>query len=301
MTDHQVLIQVKAFGINRADLLQRAGKYPPPKGESLILGLEVAGEIIACGSQVSQWQIGQRVCALVAGGGYATEVAVNAEHVIALPENLSFVDGAGLVEVFLTAFQALHQVAAVQAGDNALIHAGASGVGQAAIQLCRYAGVNVATTASSDEKLSICAELGASVCVNYKQQDYVAELKSAWPQGVNFILDMIGGDYLNKNLKVLAMDGTVVYLAMMAGRYADKLDMAFLLGKRAQLKGSTLRNRSDEYKADLIRNFSQQCLAGFNNGQLKVTIDSVFSVDDIELAHQRMEKNDTAGKLIIEW
>lgn len=296
----QVRVAVKAFGINRADLLQRAGKYPPPAGESEILGLEMAGEIIELGEGVTQWQLGDRVCGLVAGGGYAEEVAVNADHLMPLPDNLSWAEGAGLTEVFITAFQVVDEIGQLQRGQSALIHGGASGVGLAALQLCRAMGVTTATTASSEEKLALCRELGAAITINYKDQDFANELKRQ-KQGADLILDMVGGDYLNRNLSVLNMDGKVVYLAMLAGRFADQLDLAKLLAKRGSVIGSTLRNRTDAYKAQLIQRFTEQYLPLFESGELVVNLDSVYSVHAINEAHEQMASNNTKGKLVVTW
>ncbi|MBU2978989.1 NAD(P)H-quinone oxidoreductase [Alteromonas sp. C1M14] len=297
----EILIKVAAFGVNRADTLQRQGKYPPPPGESDILGLEVSGEVVQVGDNVTQWHTGDRVCALVAGGGYAEYVTVNAAHVIPIPQNVSLVDAAGLTEVYLTAWQALFAIGGLKASDKALIHAGASGVGLAALQLCRYKGVETATTASSTEKLNLCTEMGASLTINYRDEDFAAVLKEQWRGGVNFILDFIGGDYLNRNLKVLAQDGKVVYLAMLGGRYADQLDMALLLAKRATIEGSTLRNRTDEYKASLIADFIQKGLPGFASGALQVNVDTVLNVDAVAEAHRLLESNQTKGKVIVRW
>lgn len=298
---HQVRVQVKAFGVNRADTLQREGKYPPPPGESDILGLEVAGIIDSQGIEVKGFEPGDRVCALVPGGGYAQYAVADYRHLIRLPESLSFTEGAGLAEVFLTAFQCLHTIGEVKQGQRALIHAGASGVGLAALQLCRYFGVEAATTASSAEKLSLCETMGASLSINYKTDDFSDVLKKKWPQGADFILDMVGGDYLNRNLTCLRQDGTLVYLAMLAGRYADKLDLALMLAKRARVQGTTLRSRSDDYKAALVSDFTGQCLSGFDSGELRVNIDTVFDAEDIGQAHSRMAQNSTQGKLIGVW
>jgi len=301
MLEDQVKVRVHAFGVNRADTLQRQGHYPPPPGESEILGLEVAGEIIDVGSKVAQWKLGDKVFGLVAGGGYAQEVVVNPQHLMGIPGNMSFSSAAGLAEVFLTAFQCLRFIADVQSKERVLIHGGASGVGLAATQLCRFFGAQCAVTASSAQKLAQCQANGAGMLINYQQQDFADEIKSNWPDGVNMVLDMVGGDYLNRNLKVLARDGIVVYLAMLGGRYADKLDMALLLGKRARIQGTTLRNRSDEYKSRLIGKFSDICLPAFSNGELTVNIDTVYGVNDIGLSHQRLEQNDTQGKIVIRW
>ena len=300
-TTTQVLVKVAAFAINRADLLQRAGHYPPPKGESPILGLEVSGVIESVGQEVTDWQPGQRVCAIVSGGGYAEYVAIEASHLMAVPEGLSDAEAAGLSEVFLTAYQALRWVGQIDNGQKALIHAGASGVGLAALQLCKLWDISAANTASSAQKLAVCEAAGAQLLVNYKQQDFATELKSHWPGGVNMVLDMVGGDYLNRNLKVLATDGSVVYLAMMAGRFADKLDMALLLGKRASVRGTTLRNRDNNYKARLVEAFSRDCLPAFSTRELKVPVDTVYSVNEVEQAHQQVLRNNTSGKVVISW
>ncbi|MCU7553940.1 NAD(P)H-quinone oxidoreductase [Alteromonas sp. ASW11-19] len=296
-----VRVRVAAFGVNRADTLQRKGMYPPPPGESPILGLEIAGEVIELGDSKCQWQAGDRVFGLVAGGGYAEEVVVLADHLMRCPASLSFEQSAGLAEVFLTAFQCLYLIADIQKEQRALIHAGASGVGLAAIQLCRLFGVETATTASSPEKLALCKEMGASLLINYRQDDFKEVVSQSWPDGVHMVLDVVGGDYLNRNLSLLARDGTVVYLAMLGGRYADKLDMASLLGKRATIQGTTLRNRTDGYKSSLIQLFTERCLAAFDTGELTVHLDTVFAVDDIAQAHQRLENNDSMGKFVGRW
>ena len=301
LSQGKVKVDVKAFGINRADTLQRQGNYPPPPGESEILGLEVAGVVSEVASDVSTFKEGDKVFGLVAGGGYATEVLVNPAHLMPVPEGMPFFEAAGLTEVFLTAFQCLRTIAHIKPAQRALIHSGASGVGLAATQLCRYWGVHSAVTASSEEKLSLCEQNGAEHLINYKQQAFDDVLKMEWPEGVDMVLDMVGGDYLNRNLKVLKQDGKVVYLAMLAGRYADNLDMALLLGKRASIIGTTLRNRSDDYKADLIRDFAAVCLSAFESGELKVNIDTHYHIDDISKTHARLENNDTQGKLVVSW
>ncbi|NDV90017.1 zinc-binding dehydrogenase [Alteromonas sp. 345S023] len=301
LTQGKVLVKVHAFGVNRADTLQRQGHYPAPAGESEILGLEMAGEVIGVAEDVSQWQVGDRVFGLVAGGGYAEEVAVLASHLMAIPDSLSDTEAAGLAEVFLTAFQCLRTISHVKPAQRVLLHGGASGVGLAATQLCRYWGVEAAVTASSEAKLDYCAQQGAKLGINYRHQDFAEEVKQAWPEGVDMVLDMVGGDYLNRNLKVLKQDGIVVYLAMLAGRYADKLDMALLIGKRATIQGTTLRSRSDAYKSTLIEDFATTCLPAFARGELKVNIDTVYTIDEVAQSHARLEANDTQGKIVVTW
>ncbi|MEW9798670.1 NAD(P)H-quinone oxidoreductase [Alteromonas sp. CYL-A6] len=296
-----VRVKVAASGVNRADTLQRQGRYPAPPGESDILGLEVSGVVTEVADDVGQWRAGDRVCGLVAGGGYAEEVIVNAHHLLGVPDNISLVDAAGLAEVFLTAYQCLKTIAGIERGQRVLIHAGASGVGLAALQLCRFFGVEAATTASSDDKLAQCRQAGAVLTVNYRQNDFAQVLNEQWPDGVDMVLDMVGGDYLNRNLSVLKRDGHIVCLAMLAGRYADKLDMALLLGKRAKIEGSTLRNRSDDYKTQLVSAFHRDCYSAFASGELSVNVDTVYDAADAATAHQRLEDNQTCGKLLLRW
>lgn len=304
----QVLIKVEGFGINRADTLQRQGKYPPPPGESPILGLEVAGEVVALGiakehadNQTKyRWQIGDKVFGLVAGGGYSEYVAVDAEHLMPVPKNISVIEAAGMAEVFLTAYQSLFTVANTQPNQTVLIHAGASGVGLAAIQLAKAAHCRVIVTASSQQKLEKCQELGADLLINYQQQDFAIYL-SEQKIGCDVIIDFVAGDYLNRNLKVLNIDGHLVYLAMLAGRFADNLDMGLVLAKRATISGSTLRNRSSHYKKALVKEFSERFFSGFANGQLRPVIDTVYPAQQVASAHKRLQGNDTMGKLIGKW
>jgi putative PIG3 family NAD(P)H quinone oxidoreductase len=299
----QVLLRVRAFGINRADTLQRQGKYPAPIGESLILGLEVAGELVDLGDSSTgnnHWQLGDKVFGLVAGGGYAEYVAVNPSHLMAIPENLNMQQAAGIAEAFLTAYQAMFVLSNLLTKQKVLIHAGASGVGLAAIQLAKVKKCQVAVTSSTKPKLQKCADVGADLLINYQQQDFSSSIRETW-QGVDLIIDFVAGDYLNRNLQALNTDGTIVYLAMLAGRFSDQLDMALMLGKRASVKGSTLRNRSEMYKQSLIEGFSQDFLAKFATKELEPVIDTVYQAKDVAIAHQRIEKNDTMGKLVCYW
>lgn len=303
LTSGQVLIKVACFGLNRADTLQRQGKYPAPAGESDILGLEMSGEIVQVHSQQTSqnaFEVGDKVFGLVAGGGYAEYVAVHSEHLMKVPLNMDMPQAAGIAECFLTAFQALFIENDLQPKQHVLIHAGASGVGLAAIQLAKRHGCAVAVTASSQAKLDLCTQLGADLVINYKQQDFAVEIAKHW-KGCDLIIDFVAGDYLNRNLQLLNIDGSVLYLAMLAGRYADKLDMAMMLGKRATVKGSTLRSRHDQYKTHLINEFSKTCLADFDSCKLVPNIDTEYAAKDVGKAHQRLEDNNTMGKLICCW
>jgi NADPH2:quinone reductase len=299
----QILVKVACFGLNRADTLQRQGKYPAPAGESEILGLEMSGEVVEIHPQQitpQPLEVGDKVFGLVSGGGYAEYVAVNSQHLMPVPLHMDMPQAAGIAECFLTAYQAMFIENNLQPKHHVLIHAGASGVGLAAIQLAKRHGCAVAVTASSQAKLDLCKQLGADLVINYKQQDFAVEIAKHW-QGCDLIIDFVAGDYLNRNLKLLNIEGSVLYLAMLAGRYADKLDMAMMLGKRATIKGSTLRSRNDEYKTHLIKEFSQTCLADFVSGKLIPNIDSELAAKDVGEAHQRIEDNDTMGKLICCW
>jgi putative PIG3 family NAD(P)H quinone oxidoreductase len=299
----QILVKVACFGLNRADTLQRQGKYPAPAGESNILGLEMSGEVVQIHSEQTSHQafkLGDKVFGLVAGGGYAEYVAVHSQHLMPIPKSMTMPQAAGIAECFLTAYQVMFIENNLQPKQHILIHAGASGVGLAAIQLAKRHGCAVAVTASSQVKLDLCTQLGADLVINYKQQDFAVEIAKHW-QGCDVIIDFVAGDYLNRNLKLLNVDGCVIYLAMLAGRYADTLDMAMMLGKRATLKGSTLRSRDDLYKTHLIKEFSQACLADFDDHTLIPNIDTVFAAKDVGNAQQRLEDNNTMGKLIGCW
>jgi len=245
ITTLQCLIKVHAIGVNRADILQRQGKYPPPEGESTILGLEVSGEIVACGDAVERWQIGDKVYGLVAGGGYAQYVAINAEHLMKLPDNYTYEQGAAIAEVFLTAYQSLFLLAQLQPQQSVLIHAGASGVGTAAIQLAKAKQCKVVVTVGHEEKAQACILLGADAAINYQEVDFIAWTKKNHPQGFDVIVDVVAGEYLNKNIKIAALDARIVILAMLGGRFSQSVDIAKLLMKRLTIQASTLRNRSD--------------------------------------------------------
>jgi tumor protein p53-inducible protein 3 len=294
----EVLLRVHATALNRADLMQRQGKYPPPQGASPIIGLEMAGEVIdPNGSE--RYSAGDRVCALLSGGGYAEYVAVPEAHCIRIPDGMSYEDAAAVPEVFLTAFQALHWLSGVREGETVLIHAGASGVGTAAIQLARLAGATPIVTASRG-KHSLCTELGAAHAIDYKSEDF-AERTMAFTDGhgADVIVDFIGAPYLQTNLDAAAVDARIVLLAMMGGSRVDALNLRDLFKKRVSLITSTLRSRSDDYKADLTADFAAHAMPHFESGELRPVIDSVFDVSDVRKAHEMMEANTNAGKIVL--
>lgn len=294
----EVLVKVASFGVNRADLLQVAGKYPPPKGASEVLGMEISGVVDAVGEDVTTVNVGQSICAMITGGGYAQYAVVPSAHVIPMPENMSFTNAAAIPEVFLTATQALHQIADVTSADRLLIHAGASGLGSALIQLAKLHNVHVAVTASSESKLNYCRNLGADITINYSADSFKEQLRVMrfFP---DIIVDIVAGNYLNDNLSLLASDGVIVQLAMLQGRYVERLDMAKLLAKRASIKGSTLRNRSDDYKTELVKDFVNYYWHRFQAGELQACVDAIFPISDITKAHEHMRLNRNKGKLVI--
>lgn len=301
----ECLLRVKAIGVNRADLLQRAGKYPAPAGESSILGLEVSGEIVQCGELAGinsfgePWKSGDKVFALVAGGGYAEFVKVKAAQLFTLPEAFSFEQGAACAEVFLTAYQSLFTIAGLEPKSTVLIHAGASGVGSAAIQLAKAKHCYVVVTVGNAQKTQACLALGADVAINYQESDFVSWSKANVSSGYDVIIDVVAGEYVAKNINVAALDGHIVTLSMLGGRYCPPLDIAKLLGKRLTLSASTLRNRSDDYKAKLVHDFINGFYAELLTGQIKPIIDTVYPWQQAELAHEKMANNENIGKLVL--
>ena len=295
----QVLLKVAAAGVNRADLLQRSGSYPPPAGESDILGLEVSGTVVAVAADVSPEWLEQAVFGLVPGGGYAQYVALPAEHLIRKPASLGMAEAAACAEVFLTAFQAMRAVGSLPDQGALLVHAGASGVGTAAIQLGKALGCFVAVTVGSDEKAKACLALGADVAVNYKTQDFLTELKAVRPQGFDLIIDPVAGDYIAKDIQLLALDGQIVVLSMLGGRMTPQLDLGLMLKKRGQLLCSTLRSRTDGYKAALIIDFNQQFGSALAGGKIKPVLAQTMDWSEAERAHQLLSANAVVGKLVL--
>jgi putative PIG3 family NAD(P)H quinone oxidoreductase len=289
----QIRIQVAAAGLNRADLLQRAGLYPPPPGASDILGLECAGIVTEVGAG-SAWQVGDRVCALLSGGGMAEEVVVDAGHALPVPEGLSLLEAAALPEVYATAWLNLYQLAALRPGEKVLVHAGASGVGSAAIQLCKALGNPCWVSVGSPERLAYCEALGAQGGV--VRSEGLDGLRDFAPFDV--LLDPVGASYSQANLQLLALDGRWVLIGLMGGREAS-LDLGLLLGKRLQLMGSTLRNRDELFKADLLRDLLQYVWPLFAEGRLKPQLEQSFALKDVDVAFATLESNKVNGKLVL--
>ena len=294
----QLLVKVSAAGINRADLMQRKGLYPPPAGDSDILGLEVAGVVVAAGAQHKHW-LGKAVLGLVGGGGYAQYALLNAGHAMAVPAGFSMAEAAACAEVFLTAFQLLSTIGGLQAQQKVLLHAGASGVGTAAIQLAKAIGAEVAVTASSAQKLEACKALGADILINYQDTEFESVIRQHWPSGADLILDPVAGDYIRREIPLLALDGKIILYAMMGGRKVDTLDLSVLFKRRGQLICSTLRNRSNRYKTALTQAFVSTFAQALAQRQIQPVIQQVFDYQQAEQAHQLLLSNATVGKLVL--
>lgn len=297
----ELLVKIEATALNRADLMQKAGKYPPPEGASPILGLEMAGTVEEVGEGVTLFEPGDPVFGLLPGGGYAEYCTLHEELAMPVPESISIEEAAGIAETFLTAFQALLWNGEIYDGETVLIHAGASGVGTSAIQLAKEVyGANVIATAGTQEKLELCRSLGADLTINYKEQDFAEVIeKELGENSVDLVLDFIGAPYWNQNMKVLAMDGRLINLALLGGASVEKMSMVPLLRKRLTVRGSTLRNRTDLYKKLLTEEFTEVVFDLIASGKIKPTIDSVYDWSDVEKAHDRMSKNLNAGKIIL--
>jgi len=293
-----VRVRVRASGINRADLLQRAGGYPAPAGSPAhIPGLEFAGEVDAIGSQVRMWKPGQRVMGLAGGGGQAEYILAHEGLLVEIPENLDFVQAAGVPEVFMTAHDALFTQGGLQMGERVLIHAAGSGVGTAAIQLAHATGATIFGTSRTASKLERAKPLGLDVGLSDK--DFAAEIKSVTHgEGVHLVLDFIGAPYLEQNLEAMATWGRIVYLATMGGVQAN-LDLRLVMGKRVSIRGCTLRTRTLEEKLAVTRRFATSVLPLLANGKVRPIIEQVFSIGEIGKAHAMMEENRNFGKLIV--
>jgi len=304
----QVLIKIKAFGLNRMDLSQREGHYPPPAGASAILGVEFSGQVAQVGEGAGSWKEGDEVLGLAGGGAYAEFIVVPHTNLMVKPKHLSWVEAASISENWLTAFQAVVLVGEIKAGDNVLVHAGASGVGLAAIQLSReYKGNDVIATASTKEKLDWLLSLpaGATHAVNYKTQNFADEVKKITDgKGVDVVIDFVGRTHFEKNIQSLALDGRMTLLAFLSGMEVPSVNLGPILFKRLRIQGSTLRSRSREYQAELIAQFQRDVLQKITgsdgNGPLRLYIHKVHPWSEIQEAHREMEANNNAGKIIVE-
>jgi len=297
---NEVLIEVAAAGVNRPDVLQRKGGYPPPPGASDIPGLEVAGTILAAGAGANTWKTGDRVCALVTGGGYAEYVAAPAPQCLPIPRGLTLVEAAGLPETFFTVWVNVFERAGLKGSETLLIQGGSSGIGVTAIQMARAFGHRVFVTAGSAEKCTACEKLGASRAINYRTEDFVAVVKElTGGKGVDVILDMVGGDYVPRELACLADDGRLSLIAFLGGTRAT-IDMTDILRRRLTITGSTLRARSVEVKKAIARSLEQKVWPLIEAGRIKPVIYRTFRLEEASAAHALMESSAHVGKIIME-
>lgn len=295
----EVLVQVKAAGVNRPDVLQRLGLYPPPPDANPNLGLEVSGVVVAVGQGVSESLLNEPVMALCNGGGYAEYVCTPAGQCMQIPQGLSFTEAASLPEVYMTVWQNLFMKGGAKAGQTVLIHGGSSGIGTAAIQLCKKHGLRTLVTVGNQEKVNYCLGLGAEKAYLYKTQDWEQlVLQDTRQRGVDLILDMVAGDYLNKDLNCAKPQGMVIVIALLGGRFAN-IDAARLMTKQVVLTGTTLRPRSPEFKAGLASQVERELKEGFSSGVLRSLVQATFKLEDVALAHSLMESGESLGKIVL--
>ncbi len=295
----EILIRVKAAGVNRPDCLQRAGSYAPPPGASDLPGLECAGEVAAIGPGVSGVGVGDAVCALLPGGGYAEYAVTPAAHALPVPEGYTWEQAAALCETFFTVWTNMVERGGLKAGESFLVHGGSSGIGTTAIQLASALGARVFTTAGSAEKCAACRDLGAEIAVNYREADYVEVLREATGgRGVDLILDMVGGDYLPRNVKLLADDGRLVQIAFLSGPKVE-LNFAQVMMRRLTITGSTLRPRSVEAKAEIAASLRARVWPLLASGRIAPVMDHSFPLEQAAEAHARMEGSGHVGKIVL--
>jgi len=296
---HEMLVKVAAAGVNRPDVMQRKGLYPPPPGATDIPGLEIAGEVVALGPKVARWKPGDKVMGLVVGGGYAQFCPVHESHALPVPPSLSLIEAAAIPETVFTVWHNVFERGGLKAGETLLVHGGSSGIGTVAIQLAKAIGARVVTTAGTPEKCQACRDLGADVAINYKDEDFVAATKAATQgRGADVILDMVGGDYIERNYEAAAVEGRVVQIAF-AGSPKATVDFRRIMLKRLTHTGSTLRARAVEDKGAIARAVEQHVLPLIAAGRMKPVIDSTFALEQAALAHARMESSAHIGKIVL--
>ena len=298
--EREILIKVEAAGVNRPDVLQRAGAYPPPPGASPLPGLEVAGEVVALGEGASQWKVGDKVCALTAGGGYAEYCVVHETNALPVPKGLSMTEAAGVPETFFTVWTNVFERGALKPGESILVHGGSSGIGTTAIQIASALGSTVYTTAGSAEKCKVCEELGAARCINYRMEDFAEVIREITnKKGVDVILDMVGGDYIQKNIKAAAMDGRIVNIAYLNGSTAE-VNFVMVMMKRLTLTGSTLRARPIADKAAIAAALKEKVWPLIEAGKVKPQLFKTFPLREAAAAHALMETSAHIGKIVLE-
>ncbi len=296
-----VLIEVHYAGVNRPELYQRMGLYPPPPGASPVLGLEVSGRIVACAPDVTQWRIGERVCALAPGGGYAEYCAVHASSCLPVPAGMSMMESASLPENFFTVWANVFDRARLQPGERFLVHGGSSGIGLAAIQLAKWRGATVYTTVGNDDKAAACRRMGADVVYKYREEDWAKALwQTTGKRGVNVILDMVGGDYFMRNVRSLAPEGRLACIAFIDGSRIADFDAMYVMIRRLTITGSTLRARSIEEKAAIAQALRTQVWPLFESGRLRTFIHRCFPIAKVVAAHELMESSTHIGKIMLD-
>jgi putative PIG3 family NAD(P)H quinone oxidoreductase len=296
---NEVLVKVAAAGVNRPDILQRQGLYAVPPDASDLPGLEIAGEVVACGAKATRWKVGDKVCALAHGGGYAEYCAVPEVQALPVPKGLSLIEAASLPETFFTVWSNVYDRGRLKAGETLLVHGGSSGIGVTAIQIARAMGNRVLATAGSDDKCAACVKLGADKAINYRTQDFLAEVLAATgAKGVNVILDMVGGDYVPKELRCLADEGRLVFIAFLRGPKTE-LDINELMRRRLTLTGSTLRPRPVEFKGAVAASLREHVWPLIESGKIKPVIYKTFPLAQASEAHKLMESSQHIGKLVL--
>lgn len=296
----EILIKVRVAGVNRPDVLQRQGGYPPPPGASDLPGLEVSGEIVATGEKTSRWRVGDHVAALTPGGGYAEYVTVHGTNALPLPHGFTFTEAAALPETYFTVWHNVFQRGGLKEGETLLVHGGSSGIGTTAIQLAKAFGANVITTAGSPDKCAACEKLGADRVINYRDEDFVAATKAATDgKGANVILDMVGGDYIGRNYEAAAPDGRVVQIAFLAGARVE-VDFTKLMIKRLTHTGSTLRPRSTVFKAGIAAELEEKVWPLLAARRIQPVMDMIYPLRDAWRAHERMEEGQHIGKIVLD-
>ncbi|KAM6585035.1 hypothetical protein CsatB_012037 [Cannabis sativa] len=295
----EVLVKIEATALNRADTLQRKGQHPPPKGTSPYLGLECSGTVEAVGKDVSRWKVGDQVCCLLSGGGYAEKVAVPAGQVLPLPPGVSLKDATAFPEVACTVWSTVFMTSRLTAGESLLVHGGSSGIGTFAIQIAKYIGARVFVTAGSEEKLAFCKNLGADVCINYKTEDFVSRVKEeTGGKGVDVILDSIGASYFKKNLESLNYDGRLFIIGFMGGAVTE-LDLRALFPKRLTVQAAGLRTRTLENKAAIVSEVEKNVWPAIGAGKVKPVIYKSYPLSEAAEAHRLMENSDHIGKILL--
>ncbi len=298
INEDEVLIKVKSAGVNRPDIIQRQGNYPAPPGHSKLLGLEVSGIIENIGNKVRKFSVGDKVGALVNGGGYAEFCKANETSVFHIPKNISFNEAACIPECFFTAWSNLIMRGNLKKKQKILIHGGTSGVGIAAIQIAKLFDSYILTTVGNEEKVSFCKKIGVDKAINYKESDFFEEIKNSKINGVDLILDFIGGDYINKNINLLNNDGTLVNIGFQNGSKAE-INLMKIMLKRLTVTGSTLRIRDNYFKGKVLNDLTKFIFPEIEKGKIKIYIDSIYKLDDVIKAHKRLNEGKHIGKIVL--